>query len=364
MQPITTRHASGPALWVTTGNAPTASRSWCAGGDGLARDPTGGSCSSPARLPGETVDVPASSGQARPRRGPTSHGSSSRAPTGCVPPCPQVAAGCGGCGWQHISPDAPAPVSRLAIVREALARTGRLPDADVVLGAPLPSESVRTSVRMAVDPDGRLGFRAAAEPRRSCRPTHCLVTHRCSTRCCPAPGASGPTRSAFGCGVASGERTRVASRRRRHASRAGRRRGDRARTRWSTKSSPATASASAHRRSSSPRPQGAGRVGRRRSGAASGDLAQTARLAIDAYAGVGLFAATVFGPDVEVLAVESSAGGVRRRRRERPRCADRPIRPSSAGAAHREPTSSSPIPRGRARQGWGRLGARRPTPSG
>ena len=39
---------------------------------------------------------------------------------------------------------------------------------------------------------------------------------------------------------------------------------------------------------------------------AAGDLASTARHAVDAYAGGGLFAATVFGPDVRVTAVESS----------------------------------------------------------
>ncbi|HTN80566.1 MAG TPA: hypothetical protein VMK16_12885 [Acidimicrobiales bacterium] len=75
-----------------------------------------------------------------------------------TPPCEFVAAGCGGCGWQHIAPDVQAELKR-EIVVDALRRIGRLAHADVAVAPALPSVGYRTSLRMGVR-GGRAGFRA------------------------------------------------------------------------------------------------------------------------------------------------------------------------------------------------------------
>jgi len=77
------------------------------------------------------------------------------------PPCRHVADGCGGCNWQHIAA-AVQHDAKVEIVREAFTRTGRLPDVQIRRGASVGHDALRTTVRMAVTHDGRLGFRRAA----------------------------------------------------------------------------------------------------------------------------------------------------------------------------------------------------------
>ncbi len=73
------------------------------------------------------------------------------------PPCPFVAAGCGGCDWQHATPELQSTMRR-EIVVDALRRLGHL-EAPVVRAGPLvPAERSRNSLRLAVA-DGRLGLR-------------------------------------------------------------------------------------------------------------------------------------------------------------------------------------------------------------
>jgi 23S rRNA (uracil1939-C5)-methyltransferase len=92
-----------------------------------------------------------------------------------VAPCPQVEAGCGGCDWQHLAVAAQREARR-SIVVESLRRTGRVPDPQVMLGPVVRDTGVRTTVRLGVDPDGRVGFRAARS--HEVVPTHeCLVAH-------------------------------------------------------------------------------------------------------------------------------------------------------------------------------------------
>ena len=70
------------------------------------------------------------------------------------------AAGCGGCDWQHVGPDAPAALKR-AIVEEVAAPPGG--GADVELERR--TRSTATAVphdRAAAVVGGRFGFRAAA----------------------------------------------------------------------------------------------------------------------------------------------------------------------------------------------------------
>ena len=85
---------------------------------------TAGSCSSTAPFPGELVDVEVFE----------EHIDYAKATVVSVeepvagrvaPPCPYVAAGCGGCGWQHIDPAVQVELKR-EIVLDALRRIGRL----------------------------------------------------------------------------------------------------------------------------------------------------------------------------------------------------------------------------------------------
>lgn len=89
------------------------------------------------------------------------------------PPCPHVAAGCGGCDWQHLAVDAQHDL-RLALVRDELARSG-VDDAVVVAGPSVPATGERTTVRGTTD-GGRFAYRR----RRSEEPVpvdSCLIAH-------------------------------------------------------------------------------------------------------------------------------------------------------------------------------------------
>ncbi|MEY2583552.1 MAG: hypothetical protein QOE09_3401 [Ilumatobacteraceae bacterium] len=74
-----------------------------------------------------------------------------------APPCPFYAAGCGGCTWQHVAPPAQLGL-KVAIVTEALIRTGKLIDPLVVAGSSVPPWEYRTTLRLATGVD-HLGLR-------------------------------------------------------------------------------------------------------------------------------------------------------------------------------------------------------------
>lgn len=91
------------------------------------------------------------------------------------PPCPELARGCGGCAWQHASPELQMTM-KADVVRDALRRTAKLPDAVVREGGAVTPWRYRTTMRVAVAPDGRVGLRAAAS--RSVVPLeNCPVAH-------------------------------------------------------------------------------------------------------------------------------------------------------------------------------------------
>jgi 23S rRNA (uracil1939-C5)-methyltransferase len=75
-----------------------------------------------------------------------------------APPCRFVAAGCGGCEWQHIAPAAQARYKR-DIVVDALRRIGRIDAPPVEDTIALPATGYRTTVRVAIDQAGRPAFR-------------------------------------------------------------------------------------------------------------------------------------------------------------------------------------------------------------
>ncbi|MCU1396732.1 MAG: putative methyltransferase [Ilumatobacteraceae bacterium] len=74
------------------------------------------------------------------------------------PPCEAWHRGCGGCDWQHIAPAAQL-ANKVAIVTEALTRTGRLADPVVVAAGSVDPWGYRTTVRLASS-RGALGFRS------------------------------------------------------------------------------------------------------------------------------------------------------------------------------------------------------------
>src|SRR5205085_2572930 len=80
-------------------------------------------------------------------------------PDRLAPPCPALAEGCGGCTWQHVSPDAQVRF-KADIVVDALRRIGRLTDPPRPSVVPLPGPALRTTARLAVTAaDGRAGHR-------------------------------------------------------------------------------------------------------------------------------------------------------------------------------------------------------------
>jgi 23S rRNA (uracil1939-C5)-methyltransferase len=127
-----------------------------AGGDGLARADDGRVVFVPGGLPGEIVDVElvgVKKDFARSRVVELVQSSPLRVDV----PCASRLRGCGGCDWQHISVDGQLEL-KAEIVREALRRTGRMPDAVVSTGGSVPAWEYRTSMRLAVDRDGRPGL--------------------------------------------------------------------------------------------------------------------------------------------------------------------------------------------------------------
>ena len=82
------------------------------------------------------------------------------------PRCSAVAAGCGGCDWQHLA-DGARPAAQLGLVSEVLHRQG-LTEVSPTHGGSVPMAGYRSTVRCVVD-RGRAGFRRAR--------SHDVVTH-------------------------------------------------------------------------------------------------------------------------------------------------------------------------------------------
>ena len=111
-----------------------------AGGDAIARDPSGRIVFITGALPGELVRV-TTTAEKRDYAKSVVTDIVEPSPHRVAPPCPNVARGCGGCAWQHITPAAQHEMKR-DIVVDALRRTARLPDAQVVLGPAAPIGAV------------------------------------------------------------------------------------------------------------------------------------------------------------------------------------------------------------------------------
>jgi len=177
-----------------------------AGGDALARDPEGRVVFVPGALPGERVRVALREVRRDFARAdlidvidPSPHR--------VDPPCPHVAAGCGGCPWQHIDVTAQRALRR-DIVVDAFRRIARIDDPPMEPGMPLPSEGYRTSVRL-LSSGGRPAYRRAGS-HEPVIITSCLVLHPLLADLASASLFDGVKEMELRAGARTGERLVVA----------------------------------------------------------------------------------------------------------------------------------------------------------
>jgi 23S rRNA (uracil1939-C5)-methyltransferase len=127
------------------------------GGEGVAREPSGRVVFVEGALPDERVRVTVTDERRHHARAALLE-VIEPAPSRVTPPCPFVAAGCGGCGWQHVDPEAQRAL-KASMVAEALARLGGVPDPEVAPGPVLPATGYRTTLRGVADAAGRFALR-------------------------------------------------------------------------------------------------------------------------------------------------------------------------------------------------------------
>jgi 23S rRNA (uracil1939-C5)-methyltransferase len=168
------RKANGTIDIVDIELAPTG---MAAGGDAIARDADGRVVFVTGALPGERVRARVTASKKDFAKAVVVEVLSA-SPSRVAPPCPALAMGCGGCGWQHVAVDAQRGLKR-SIVVDALRRLGRVAHAEDVVGEGpgLPADGYRTTVRLAVEPEsGRLAYRRHGS-HALVTPDDCLVLH-------------------------------------------------------------------------------------------------------------------------------------------------------------------------------------------
>ncbi len=221
------------------------------------------------------------------------------------PPCVRRLAGCGGCDWQHVAVPAQLP-AKIEIVRDALRRTARLPDAVLSAGAAVPDRGYRTTLRVVGDADGRAAFRMDRS-HDTVLAADCLVAHPALLRLLDSVRLTPELEVTLRASNATGEIT----------GRWDRRRGDVVGLPDTVATGPDAAlheQVAGHRfRVSS--------ASFFQSGPAAAELLvdsvrraapelATAATVLDAYAGVGLFAVAATEPGARVITVETSKSAV------------------------------------------------------
>jgi 23S rRNA (uracil1939-C5)-methyltransferase len=191
----TTPPAPGTVVELT----PTA---MIAGGDAIARDRDGRVVFVEGALPGERVraemiEVRPTYAKAQLRD--VLERSSDR----ILPPCPEVARGCGACPWQHIATDGQRRY-KCDIVRDALRRIGRFEPPELAPTVELEPWDFRTTVRASVK-NGRAGFRRASS-HDSVDVDGCLVAHPLIAELIVDGRYPGADEVQLRCGARTGER--------------------------------------------------------------------------------------------------------------------------------------------------------------
>ena len=145
-----------------------------AGGEVLARDAGGRVVFVRGALPGESVRVELVTEKRDWARASTVEVITPSAER-VDPPCPHRRAGCGGCDWMHVRFAAQID-AKASIVDEALRRTGRIDAPCVHIGGAVAPTAYRTTVRVVATDGGALGFRSA-ESHDVVPTPGCLVVH-------------------------------------------------------------------------------------------------------------------------------------------------------------------------------------------
>ncbi len=173
-----------------------------AGGVALGREGSGRIVLVEGALPGERARVELTVDKKTLAKGVATQVLTS-APDRVTPPCPELAAGCGGCDLQHAGLELQRRL-KVEVVRDALTRIGRLPDVPVQAGEVLPALDQRTVLRLAVV-DGRAGLR-----RRRSNEVHvldrCLVAHPAVEQVVAEGRFPGATEIVVRVGARTGER--------------------------------------------------------------------------------------------------------------------------------------------------------------
>lgn len=277
---------------------------FAAGGEAIARDDDGRVVFVRGALPGETILAEVTHEKKDWAR---AHVVEIReaSPDRIEPPCESRRAGCGGCGWQHLTHDAQRK-AKVVIVEDALRRIGRVDDGVIELGPSVEPIGYRTTIRVAPTADGRAGFRAEQSHDVIAAP-HCLVAHPVLREIVAGLRLSGEIEPTLRLSVATGQ---IGAR------------WDKAKGNVEGLPDGVLTSASSvlhedvagrHLQVSlgsffQSGPQAAELIvaAVRRSAPELVD----ADVVVDAYAGVGMFAACVTDPDAHVIAIETSRSAV------------------------------------------------------
>jgi 23S rRNA (uracil1939-C5)-methyltransferase len=178
-----------------------------AGGDAVARDDGGRVVFVTGALPGEAVSVELTEERKRFARGHVLEVLEA-SPDRVAPPCPHVDRGCGGCSWQHVEHGAQRRL-KVAIVTDALRKLGGVDDPVVDAGPELPTAAHRTTIRLAIT-GGRAGFRRH-HSHEIVDVDDCLVAHPLLNEILADGRFDGATEVTLRCGARTGERLVLAT---------------------------------------------------------------------------------------------------------------------------------------------------------
>ncbi|MCX6536314.1 MAG: TRAM domain-containing protein [Actinobacteria bacterium] len=182
-----------------------------AGGDGMGRLADGRVVFIGGTITGERVRVEITTNKKDFARG-TALEILDASPHRVSAPCKFVASGCGGCSWQHIAVSEHMS-TKVAIVHEALRRTAKISEAEVLelvqTGGSVSSQASRTTLRMAtlrmaVLPNGKLGFRRGLS-NDLVETSPCLVAHDLLNEIIASAKVKNATEVTLRCGASTSE---------------------------------------------------------------------------------------------------------------------------------------------------------------
>lgn len=275
-----------------------------AGGEALARDDDGRIVFVRSAAPGDRLEVAITQDRTSWRRGEIVAVVTDGAER-VTPPCELRRLGCGGCDWQHLDRTAQLPAKR-EIVVDALRRTAKLPDAVVTTGRSVPDRGYRTTMRVVGGPNGRASLRSERS-HETVELTDCLVAHPLLRDLLPQLEVPDGVEVTVRVSDATGEVTGLWDERRGHVDG------------WPVGAATGDGASVVERVAGHDLRVSAGSFFQ--SGPAAAELLVDAvgrsapelcdaEVVVDAYAGVGLFAAAATPPSASVVTIESSRSAV------------------------------------------------------